>query len=1152
MIARALAAGALAALLAVPAAAAPTRSSPLAVAPDGVVFVVNPDQDTVARLVFGATPSLLEAPVGAYPRTVALAGTYVFTADQNGDRVTRLDQADLGNPTAHDLGPGCSPYGVAATPAGDRVVVTCQGTSEVVILDPGLGGTERRVKLDWPNARALAITADGAKAYVTHYLTEEPGTEAHVSVVSLGQGTVQVFNIPTDMTTCETQNSGHGPLNLLSAIAIIPAGPLAGQVWIGGTQENNINKGLFERNPLLAGESGTQLFPLATFTPFPAPVQTKKKRRQKKTHSTQLPGTVTRNKYTASFHDITRFGIYKLDGATGQVIGKLDIDEANNASDIEFSADGNVAYVVDQTFNSYHVLNTHKGQDGDVTTLFAAPSSFGPGGVDPSKGCIADALNSVTGEGLPFHFRMVPQAEIRTIDGYEPFDASARSVNTGVDFDTPTYMNTDPPHSQMRAVPDGVGTAPIGVRLAPDGQTAYVANYLARNVVPVATAQPLDGAGRPANLRCAVRQEQSCRNDDDCPAGTGFCNHPGGDPCVRNQDCGDHGPCVRPQDCVPMILGQPASSITGGIDHDRVKPAILDGKILFNTAARDSSPPNKIGLDSAAPLFNDATLSMNAKVPGSVVSTAHDASYVTCATCHADFGGQDGRTWDFSQFGASLRNTMDLRGRSSFAPGTCSNDHSQCFFDAACGDGNFCQADAKMVPPNIPDADKPRYFNPMVTIHWNGDRDEVEDFEHTYRSLMGAGDCDGNEHNQDSQPPGGRGERGGCMGALIQRSRFTSSDPADVNDDLAAPNRNIRGKTGKIVGIRLTHMADFVYSLTEFPRNPNPSDAAAERGRALFNDPQTKCAECHNGGPPGKQLFSDKRAKVVGRDPYDPKLAAGADQNNPFVRHDVNTANLFDRTNPNQVASASNLWQNFTLQIPGSRGALGEYVTPILNDVWNTAPYLHDGSAATLLDVIRPCDPALDDCDQAGSGRNVHDLHGVTSILTPRQLNDLAAFQKTLTTSTPIGSAARVVNAGGLDLSRTVISFGPQGHFVLAGKLSPPGPIDASAGVELSLAMPGGEKMVIVPLAMTMAPAGGGFVGRLAGNGGRVTLRVRDLGDGTFRFSASGSGVDLTSLGSINSRDLTVSLEIGGTAFVRNRHLKGVRRVFRLARKGKS
>src|SRR5262249_51938748 len=405
--------------------------------------------------------------------------------------------------------------------------------------------------------------------------------------------------------------------------------------------------GLFKRNPGFKGEPGAALFPWAEFAPFPQ-------------------GGAVRNVYKASFHDITRFGLYKVDLGSGNVVGKIDVDEANNATDIELSADGRVAYVVDLMFHSYHIFNTARGQNGSPTTLFAAVSSNGPGGANPAAGCIPEALRSVTGEG---RFRMAPQAQITPIDGYDAIDTNFASVNTGVEFDAATYQASGA--SQMLAVPDSIGSAPIGVRLSPDGQTVYVANYLARNVVPLAAAAPLGPPGVPANLRCAAQPTLACGTNNDCPPGIGFCNHPGGGTCTSDADCGASPPCVRKQDCVPLVLGQPFSTLTGGIAADALPASILDGKILFNTAARDGSLTNNVGLDAAAPLFNNAA--RTAKVPGSVVSTAHDASYVTCSTCHADFGGQDGRTWDFSQFGASLRNTMDLRGRPGFSPGTCSN-----------------------------------------------------------------------------------------------------------------------------------------------------------------------------------------------------------------------------------------------------------------------------------------------------------------------------------------------------------------------------------------------------------------------------------------------------------------------------------------------
>jgi CxxC motif-containing protein (DUF1111 family) len=50
--------------------------------------------------------------------------------------------------------------------------------------------------------------------------------------------------------------------------------------------------------------------------------------------------------------------------------------------------------------------------------------------------------------------------------------------------------------------------------------------------------------------------------------------------------------------------------------------------------------------------------------------------------------------------------------------------------------------------------------------------------------------------------------------------------------------------------------------------------------------------------------------------------------------------------------------------------------------VYRTAPYLHDGRAATLLDVL--------------TTHNPEDRHGKTRALSPEQRNDLVEFLKSL------------------------------------------------------------------------------------------------------------------------------------------------------------
>jgi hypothetical protein len=429
----------------------------------------------------------------------------------------------------------------------------------------------------------------------------------------------------------------------------------------------------------------------------------------------------------------------------------------------------------------------------------------------------------------------------------------------------------------------------------------------------------------------------------------------------------------------------------------------------------------------------------------------------------------------------------------------------------------------------------------MGSTHWNGDRDEVEDFEFTLRELLGASDCDGAEDKPET-----------CVGALTVR-RFVA-DPADVRVDLSPlPNRT--------VSARLDHLGDYVYSLTAFPRNPNlgpggvsPSDAA-RRGRLIFNDPIVHCSFCHNGPSAARQQFTNKRPNTSG---YDTTQTPRADLNSPFVRFDVGTANIFDQTNPFLIASDGpgllgfTLFQNEQSQVPGNRATLNEYLTPVLNDVWNTAPYLHDGSAPTLLDVVRACSTQLHDCSAAGRGRNVNDQHGVTSFLSAAQLNDLVAFEKA-----PHGPILeeRGVNGGAMDLRRLVVRFGRgprSGKLIMIGRadLGPVRSLSPDAQpVTVSIGVPAGESMAI--FARTVSPDA------FHANRGRTSFRFSDrrgtaagglralvikIKSGRLAFRLAASRLDL-SVVRVADPDYTVALEVGDFTI-------GATRGFKTNRKG--
>ncbi|MFV8756436.1 PKD domain-containing protein [Nannocystaceae bacterium ST9] len=234
--------------------------------------------------------------------------------------------------------------------------------------------------------------------------------------------------------------------------------------------------------------------------------------------------------------------------------------------------------------------------------------------------------------------------------------------------------------------------------------------------------------------------------------------------------------------------------------------------------------------------------------------------YIACAHCHLD-GEADRRTWDFTDRGEGLRNTISLLGRGGV-------DHGP--------------------------------------IHWSSNFDEVQDFEHDLRGpFQGAG--------------------------LLADDDWNSGT---VNTTLGDPKAGLSAD--------LDALAAYVESLSEFPRSPHrngdgslSADAAA--GKVLFESPALGCTTCHVG------------ARMTDSAWIMPAL--------PLL-HDVGTIG------------------------PGSGQRLGGPLlgidTPTLHELWNSPPYLHDGSAADLAAVL--------------TTKNAGDAHGTTSQLSGAQIEQLVAY----------------------------------------------------------------------------------------------------------------------------------------------------------------
>src|SRR5262249_47519511 len=153
-----------------------------------------------------------------------------------------------------------------------------------------------------------------------------------------------------------------------------------------------------------------------------------------------------------------------------------------------------------QMANAFYVFSTRRGTGDNPESLFGTVSRFGPGGAQPTQPCTGSA-NDVDPEQP---YLVAPQARLAPTGGMEPLAATTHAVGaTGLEFTIAT--------GGMREVSDGVGTTPMGLALAPDGNTAYVANYLARNLVMVAAA--------PAGFGCLGAPTTACTTHADCPGG---------------------------------------------------------------------------------------------------------------------------------------------------------------------------------------------------------------------------------------------------------------------------------------------------------------------------------------------------------------------------------------------------------------------------------------------------------------------------------------------------------------------------------------------------------------------------------------------------------------------------------------------------------
>ncbi len=215
----------------------PTRSSTILVDDTrGTAFVVNPDAGTLTAIDTESRTVTFEVPAGANPRTVAQTSDgRLWVAAEGDDAIVILDPDSGGELDRIALRYGAAPYGVAADE--DRVLVTLQGTAEVITIEDG--AITDRTELGTAGVvvpRGIAI--QGETTLVTRFRSAEEVAEVfRLATATLAlESTIELVDDPGP----DTSSSGRGVPNYLSSVTIAPDGTRA---WVPG-KKDNLGRGL--------------------------------------------------------------------------------------------------------------------------------------------------------------------------------------------------------------------------------------------------------------------------------------------------------------------------------------------------------------------------------------------------------------------------------------------------------------------------------------------------------------------------------------------------------------------------------------------------------------------------------------------------------------------------------------------------------------------------------------------------------------------------------------------------------------------------------------------------------------------------------------------------------------------------------------------
>lgn len=148
----------------------------------GLLGVVN-KADGTASLIDVASGDTRVIPVGRLPHEIAFGNGFAFVsnygsnhirssdlADAPGNTISVIDLSDASRVSEIDLGPArCAPHGLAASPAGERLYVTCEGRHEIAVIDVIGKKVSHFIPTNQAGSHLIVISKDESFAYVSNF-----------------------------------------------------------------------------------------------------------------------------------------------------------------------------------------------------------------------------------------------------------------------------------------------------------------------------------------------------------------------------------------------------------------------------------------------------------------------------------------------------------------------------------------------------------------------------------------------------------------------------------------------------------------------------------------------------------------------------------------------------------------------------------------------------------------------------------------------------------------------------------------------------------------------------------------------------------------------------------------------------------------------